>query len=60
MIYPLNEHGRTFFVTRLDTILAGNLMFISFFLLFVISAMILVVFKPFTDSNGRESPRQDS
>jgi hypothetical protein len=53
-IYPLNEHGRIFFVTRLDTILAGDLMFVASFLLFIISVLILAVFKPFSNSNGQK------
>ncbi len=49
MIYPLNEHGRMFYVTQLDKILAGDLMFCAAFGLFVVAALILAFFKPFAD-----------
>lgn len=54
MVYPVNEHGQIFYVTKLNNALAGDLVFEILVGVFAVSAVILVAFNPFADSSGQK------
>jgi hypothetical protein len=54
MVHPVNEHGRIFYVTTLESALASDLVFEFFAGFFVVSAVILIVFNPFAESSGQK------
>jgi hypothetical protein len=53
MVHPVNEHGRIFYVTTLDSALASDLVFEFFVGFFAVSAFVLVAFKPFADLSSQ-------
>jgi len=53
MVHPVNEHGRIFYVTTLDSALASDLVFEFFVGFFAVSAFVLVAFKRFADLSSQ-------